>query len=55
MFRTLSKLEVLKEDWPDYVRKAERLLFGEGRREYLERHKEFHKAIGLKSACLDVW
>ena len=26
MFRTFSKLEVLKEDWPEYVRKAERLL-----------------------------
>ena len=25
MFRTFSKLEVLKEDWPEYVRKAERL------------------------------
>ena len=24
MFRTFSKLEVLKEDWPEYVRKAEK-------------------------------
>ena len=55
MFRTFSKLEVLKEDWPEYVRKAERLLFGEGQREYLERRKAFHKAIGLKSASYDVW
>ena len=55
MFRTFSKLEVLKEDSPEYVRKAERLLFGEGQREYLERRKAFHKAIGLKSASYDVW
>ena len=55
MFRTFSKLEVLKEDWPEYVRKAERLLFGDGQREYLERRKAFHKAIGLKSASYDVW
>lgn len=55
MFRTLSKLEVLKEDWPEYVRKAERLLFGEGQREYLEKSKAFHRTIGLKSASYDSW
>lgn len=55
MFRTFSKLEMLKEDWPEYVRKAERLLFGEGQSEYLENRKAFHKAIGLKSASYDVW
>ena len=52
MFRTFSKLEVLKEDWPEYVRKAERLLFGEGQREYLERRKAFHKAIWIKKCFL---
>lgn len=55
MFRTFSKLEVLKEDWPEYVRKAERLLFGEGQSEYLENRKAFHETIGLKSASYDVW
>lgn len=55
MFRTFSKLEVLKEDWPEYVRKAERLLFGEGQSEYLAKRKAFHKTVGLKSASYDVW
>lgn len=55
MFRTFSKLEVLKEDWPEYVRKAERLLFGGGQSEYLENRKAFHESIGLKSESYDVW
>ena len=55
MFRTFSKLEVLKEDWPEYVRKAELLLFGGGQSEYLENRKAFHESIGLKSESYDVW
>lgn len=55
MFRTFSKLEVLKEDWPEYVRKAERLLFGGGQSEYLGNRKAFHESVGLKSESYDVW
>lgn len=55
MFRIFSKLEVLKDDWPEYVKKAERILFGEGQREYRKKTEAFHKNIGLKSEGYDVW
>ena len=55
MFRIFSKLEVLKEDWPEYVKKAELTLFSEGQREYESRRRAFHKMIGLKSGQYEEW
>ena len=55
MFRILSKLEVLKEDWPDHVKKAEMLLYGEGQYHYEEMRQRFHKSVGMKSSSYDIW
>lgn len=54
-FRIFNKLEVLKEDWPDYVKKAEKTLYGEGQRSYENNRSEFHKAVGLKSSHYAEW
>lgn len=45
LFRIFSKMEVLKEDWPEYVKKAEWTLYGEGQRTYEENRKAFEKGI----------
>ena len=55
IFRTFNKLEVLKADWPDYVKRAEVVLYAEGQRVYEENRRRFHKSIGLKSNSYDVW
>ena len=54
-FRVVYKLEVLKADWPEYVKHAEVVLYGEGQRAYEENRKRFHKDIGLRSGNYDVW
>ena len=46
---------MLKADWPEYVKKAELHLFGEGQKKYEENRQRFHKSIGLKSNSYDVW
>lgn len=55
IFRTFSKLEVLRNDWPAYVKKAEFVLYGEGQSLYEEKRWKFHKSIGLKSDSYDTW
>lgn len=55
MFRCLSKLEVLKFGWSDYLKRAERILYGEGQRAYTESYQRFHKSVGLKSGNSDDW
>ena len=55
IYRIFNKLEVLKADWPDYVKKAELQLFGQGQRKYEENRQRFHKSVGLKSNSYDVW
>lgn len=55
LFRIFSKLEVLKADWPEYVKKAEILLYGEGQYHYDTKRQRFHKSVGLKSALHDTW
>lgn len=55
LFRTFSKLEVLKEDWPAYVRKAERTLFIDGQRTYEKNRREFQKSVGLSGKYYDMW
>lgn len=55
MFRIFSKLEVLKDEWPDYVKKAEFTLYGEGQYHYEEKRQRFHKSVGLKSAHYETW
>ncbi len=52
MFRVFGKLEVLKSDWPDYIKKAERILYGEGQGAYDEQFKKFQK---MKTSEFDVW
>lgn len=41
MFRVFSKLEVLKEDWTEYVKKAERILYGNGQQAYDNMERKF--------------
>lgn len=55
IFRIFNKLEVLKSDWPEYVKKAEFALYGEGQSVYEENRKRFHKSIGLKSNSYEIW
>lgn len=55
MFRVFQKLEVLKLDWPEYVKKAEFTLYGDGRIAYEENRKRFHKTCGLKSEFYEDW
>ena len=55
LFRIFSKLEVLKEEWPEYVKKAEFKLYGEGQFHYEEKRQRFHKSVGLKSSSYDTW
>lgn len=55
LFRIFSKLEVLKKEWPDYIKKAEMLLYGEGQFHYEEKRQRFHKSVGLKSSSYDTW
>lgn len=55
LFRVFTKLEVLKEDWPEYVKKAEHTLFGEGQFNYETKRQRFHKSVGMKSASYDTW
>jgi lysine-N-methylase len=46
MFRSFGKLEVLNADWPEYVKRVEVALFGEGQRVYIDKQVAFHKASG---------
>ncbi len=55
MFRVFQKMEVLKEDWPDYVKHAEKVLYGQGRSEYLKNRQQFHEQVALKSANHVQW
>ena len=55
LFRTFGKLEVLKEEWPDYVKRAERILYGDGQRTYEEKRRAFHQTQGLKSENYEDW
>ena len=55
LFRVFSKLEVVKEDWPEYVKKAEFTLYGEGQKTYEENRCAFHKQVGLKSSQCEQW
>ena len=55
MFRVFQQLEVLKADWPDYVKRAEFLLFSEGQQNYEESFHAFHQAVGQKSGNYESW
>ncbi|MBQ2923792.1 MAG: flagellin lysine-N-methylase [Tyzzerella sp.] len=55
MFRIFGQLEVLKDDWPDYVKRAEKHLFSEGQSGFKNNDNGFHKAYGLKSAHNEEW
>ena len=55
IFRVFSKLEVLKDDWPEYVKRAEVTLYGEGQSGYEKKRFAFQKMAGLKSAASEEW
>ena len=55
MFRIWGQLEVLKADWPEYVKRAEKHLFSEGQSGFENNHNGFHKSYGLKSAHNEEW
>ncbi len=54
-FRIIYKLEVLKVDWPEYAKRAEVTLYGQGQRAYENNRQRFHKDVGLRSANYEVW
>ncbi len=43
LFRVFSKMEILKDNWPEYVKKAEWALFAEGQRGYADNREAFEK------------
>ncbi len=53
LLRTYKQLEVLKADWPEYLKKAEWVLFSEGQASYEEKRRRFHKGIELDN--YEVW
>ena len=55
MSRIWGQLEILKEDWPDYVKKAEKQLFSGGQSGFERNHSVFHQSFGLKSANNEEW
>jgi lysine-N-methylase len=55
MFRVFQQLEVLKSDWPEYVKKAEFTLFGDGQAAYEKNRLSFHKKVGIHSADSENW
>ena len=55
MFRVFQQLEVLKSDWPDYVKRAEFSLFSEGQKNYEDNLRAFHQTVGLKSGNYETW
>ena len=55
MFRIWGQLEVLKDDWTEYVKRAEKQLFGEGQSGFETKRDFFHKTYGLKSGNNHIW
>ncbi len=55
IFRMWGQLEVLKDDWPEYIKRAERELFGEGQSGFEQKRNVFHKTYGLKSVDTENW
>jgi len=55
MFRIFSKLEVLKDNWPEYIKKAEVVLYGNGQKAYEASRIGFHKMKGQKSSTSEEW
>ena len=55
MFRIFGQLEVLKDDWSEYVKKAEKQLFGEGQSGFENNRSAFHKMCGLQSVHNEDW
>ena len=55
MFRVFQQLEVLRDDWPEYVKKAELSLFGQGQSGFDKNRREFHAIYGLKSPYNEQW
>ena len=54
-FRVFAKLEVLNADWPEYVKRAEFALFGEGQRAYEDNRRAFHKGSGKQGPNGEQW
>ncbi len=55
IFRVLGKLEVLKEDWPEYMKKAELTLYANGQTAYENNRQNFHRVLGLESCQNEQW
>lgn len=55
MFRLFGNLEVLNSNWPEYVKKIEFVLFGEGQKVYEDNLRTFQQARGLKSSHNEEW
>lgn len=53
LLRSYKHLEVLKEDWPDYLKKAEWSLYSDGQATYEDKRKRFHKDIETDN--YEVW
>ena len=55
IFRVFQKLEVLKDDWPELIKHAEKILYSEGQSNYEKNRQAFHKLQGLYGAKYEEW
>ena len=55
IFRVFQKLEVLKADWPELIKRAEKILYSEGQSNYEANRRAFHKLQGLNGAKYEEW
>ena len=55
MFRVFQKLEVLKSDWPELIKRAEMNLYGKGQIAYESNRQAFHSQRGLNSEKYEEW
>lgn len=55
IFRVFQKLEVLKADWPELIKHAEMMLYGNGQNVYESNRQSFHRLRGLNSEKHEEW
>lgn len=48
LFALLDELEVLKTDWPEYVRELQDILFKDGAEAYEKMHREFKTSVSME-------
>ena len=55
LFGILKELEVLKADWPDFLRHTEEVLYGDGGKLYLQNRQQFYEYLEADEARWRLW